>query len=538
MGIVCERLRIGSVAGYLLAGVLIGPGALGLVATNQAIEAISEVGVALLLFTIGLEFSWKQLVRFGGRAVIAGSLAIVTIIICGTGVWVGLGQDWNTAFVLGAAASLGSTAIVLRILRDKNDLDSLHGRFAMAMLLTQDVAVIPLLLIVSFISAAKGTVVATMGATVVNTVIFVVAMALVVSLVLPRLLDERAVARNREIPILIAISVGVGSIWAAYTMGVSPAIGAFFAGLLLAEAKFADQMRADVFPLRTLFLTVFFVSVGLFAELGWMADNALILALGTLSLLLGKTVVTYLSIRKFQLSIIECLATSIAVCQIGEFSFLVLAVGREGGIVSDDLFQFATSVTLLTLLITPILTGNAHAIAVRIAKTFVPKRKLAQAERAAHEEVEHGHIVVIGYGAAGGAASETLVDHGWSVTVLDIDPQYVALAESKGVKAILGDGTQMAILERASIAAAKAVIVAVPDTNVARSIISQCKRLAPDVLLFARSRYHVFADVLEVVGADVVVDEEYTVGEQLGNLVVSRIGSSQFDVDQDGHSSR
>jgi CPA2 family monovalent cation:H+ antiporter-2 len=304
LGILCERLRLGSVIGYLLAGVIIGPGVIGFVSTGDVIEVIAEVGVALLLFTIGLEFSWKQLVRFGGRAIVGGAIAVVSVILVSILVSLSFGADWRTGFVVGAAASLGSTAIVLRILRDKSDLDSVHGRFAVAILLTQDIAIIPLVLVVSFLSMRSENLAESLGQALVNTLAFVVGLVLFVSLAIPRLLNENVIARNREIPILIAFSTAVGATWAAHSLGLSPALGAFFAGLLLAEGRFADQMRADVLPLRTLFITVFFVSVGLLADVRWMAENALLVLGTTLTLVFGKTVVTYLSIRPFQPSIV------------------------------------------------------------------------------------------------------------------------------------------------------------------------------------------------------------------------------------------
>ncbi len=522
LGIICERLRLGSVFGYLLAGIIIGPGVIGLVSGGEIIDTIAEVGVALLLFTIGLEFSWNQLVRFGGKAIIAGAIAIGSIVIVSVAVGVGIGADWRSAFVVGAAASLGSTAIVLRILRDKNDLDSVHGRFAVAVLLTQDIAIVPLVLVVSFVSAKSDNLVGSLGVAVVNTLALVVGMILFVSLAVPRLLNEKVIAQNREIPILIAFSTAIGATWAAHSLGLSPALGAFFAGLLLAEGRFADQMRADVLPLRTLFLTVFFVSVGLLADIGWMADNVLLVLGTTLLLILGKLFITYLAIRPFQPSIVECMATAIAIAQVGEFSFLLLAIGRDGGLLESDLFKLATSVVLLTLFATPFLTGNSRRVALRIVKTFIPKRKLAKAERSAHQRDKmQGHVIIVGYGAAGSAAAFLLRDTGVPVTVLEISPALVREAEGCGLRAMLGDGTQGAILEHANIDAAKAVVVAVPDTQVARAIVSQCKHLAPDVKVFARSRYHIFADQLHVVGADVVVDEEQSVGELLGQHVVT-----------------
>jgi CPA2 family monovalent cation:H+ antiporter-2 len=537
LGILCERLRLGSVIGYLLAGVIIGPGVIGFVSTGDVIEVIAEVGVALLLFTIGLEFSWKQLVRFGGRAIVGGAIAVVSVILVSILVSLSFGADWRTGFVVGAAASLGSTAIVLRILRDKSDLDSVHGRFAVAILLTQDIAIIPLVLVVSFLSMRSENLAESLGQALVNTLAFVVGLVLFVSLAIPRLLNENVIARNREIPILIAFSTAVGATWAAHSLGLSPALGAFFAGLLLAEGRFADQMRADVLPLRTLFITVFFVSVGLLADVRWMAENALLVLGTTLTLVFGKTVVTYLSIRPFQPSIVACMATAIAISQVGEFSFLLLAVASEGGLLSTGLFKLATSVVLLTLFATPFLTGNSRRIALRIVKVFVPKRKLAKAERSASSrQGRQGHVIIVGYGAAGSATAFLLRDSDVHVTVMEIHPGLVREAETCGLDAMVGDGTQGTILEHANIEAAKAVVVAVPDTQVARAIVSQCKHLAPDVPVFARSRYHIFADQLNIVGADVVVDEEQSVGELLGRHVVAFLRVPR-EIDK-GHSER
>ena len=540
LGIVCERLHLGSVVGYLLAGVIVGPGVANLVVRGEVIDIIAEVGVSLLLFTIGLEFSWRQLVRFGGRAVIGGAIAICAVILVSVLIGLGIGADWRVAFIVGAAASLSSTAVVLRILRDRNDLDSVHGRFAVAVLLTQDIAIVPLMLVATFVSSPSGDLATSLGAALLNTVLLVVGMTLFVSLVIPRLLNEKVIARNREIPILIAFTTAVGATWAAHSLGVSPALGAFIAGIMLAEGRFADQMRSDVLPLRTLFLTVFFVAIGLLTDVAWIADNWQLVFGVAIAFVIGKGVITYLSIRPFQPSIVECLATALAIAQVGEFSFVLLAAGRGGGIVSDDLFRLATSVTLLTLFATPLLAGNARRIALRIAKIFVPKRKLAKAERSSHASTgREGHVIVVGYGAAGTAAAILLHDSGAKVTVVEISPQLVEDAEECGMDGLVGDGSQRTILERAGIEAARAVVIAIPDNMVTRGVVSQCKNLAPEVPVFARSRYHLFAGELRVAGADVVVDEEQSVGELLGRHTVAFLGEPTAEpATPEGHSDR
>jgi CPA2 family monovalent cation:H+ antiporter-2 len=231
------------------------------------------------------------------------------------------------------------------------------------------------------------------------------------------------------------------------------------------------------------------------------------------------------------------MATAIAISQVGEFSFLLIAVASEGGLLSTGLFKLATSVVLLTLFATPFLTGNSRRIALRIVKVFVPKRKLAKAERSASSrQGRQGHVIIVGYGAAGSATAFLLRDSDVHVTVMEIHPGLVREAETCGLDAMVGDGTQGTILEHANIEAAKAVVVAVPDTQVARAIVSQCKHLAPDVPVFARSRYHIFADQLNIVGADVVVDEEQSVGELLGRHVVAFLRVPR-EIDK-GHSER
>lgn len=539
-GIIAEKLRLGSVIGYLIAGVVVGPSVLALVQKGEVIDVIAEVGVSLLLFTIGLEFSWKQLVRFGGRAIIGGGIAIAATIGAALLVGLGFGANWKTAFVLGAAASLSSTAIVLRILKDKNELDSLHGRFATAVLLTQDFAIVPIVLLVTFVSIPGSDMAEAAGSALVSTVLLVIGLVLFVSLVVPRLLNESVIARNREIPILIAITTAVGATWAAHSLGVSPALGAFFAGLLLAEGNFAQQMRADALPLRTLFLTVFFASVGLLADVSWIGTHALLVLGVTILLVVAKVVVTYVSIRPLQHSIVDCLATAIALAQVGEFSFVILATGNTGGLLSPDLFRLAASVILLTLVATPFMTANARPLALRIAKVLVPKRKLALAERTAHkEEVRHGHVVLAGYGAAGSAAAKLLSDHGESVTVLEVNAALVRDAQNAGMDAMIGDATQSMILEHAHIETAKAVVVAIPDYVTTRSIVEQCKHIAPEVPVFARARYHVYSDEIGVIGADYVVDEEETVGHRLGSLIVDYFEVSDRAGESDtGHSLR
>lgn len=523
LGLLFERLRIGAIVGYLLAGVVIGPGGFRLVESGDAVRAIAEIGVALLLFTIGLEFSWQRLRRLGRAPIISSAVAIVGVIALSTALAPVFGQSFKLGAALGIVASISSTAVVLRVLKDRNELDAKHGRTALAVLLVQDIAVVPLVIAMTFLASSEANVAVQLTQAIIRTAALVGGVFAFVVFIVPRLLDEKIVARNRELPIIVAITSCIGATWAAHTFGLSPALGAFFAGLMLAESRFADQMRADVFPLRTLFLTVFFVSIGLLADVPWLLANVWIVLLATVLVMVGKTFVTFITLRMLVPGIIEALATALAVCQIGEFSFVLANIASRDGLFPSGLFQLVISTTLLTLLATPFLTAAAPRLARGLAKRLFPAKRLAESERRSRSDRLAGHTVLIGYGEAGQHAGLVLRDAQRETLVLDIDPRLVRQAEDHGFRAQLGDATLADILEHAQLARARNVVVAVPDPNVSRMVISQAKTLAPDVPVIARVRYHVTREELDCIGADVLIDEEVQVGELLGQAAVGEI---------------
>ncbi|MFW5697374.1 MAG: cation:proton antiporter [Fimbriimonadaceae bacterium] len=522
LGLICERIGLSSILGYLVAGTVVGPGALGLVRQSESIPAIAEIGVALLLFTIGLEFSWRRLMRLGAVALAGGSIMVVALVVLGAALSFWGGLSLNAAVAIGCVVAVSSTAVVLRVLRDRNEMDSLHGRSAIGILLLQDLAMVPLVLGVTFLSGGgEGSFWTEAGMSLLRLAGLGVGLVIVATLIIPRLLDERVVAKNRELPIILAVTAVIAASWAAHAAEISPALGAFIAGLLLAEQKFADQMRADILPLRTLFMTVFFASIGMLADLSWTFENILLVLLVTVAVLFGKTVVTYFALRPFKTPIIDALATAICVSQVGEFSFVLASIANKGGLISPDTFQLVIAVTLLTLLVTPSLVTYSMPLSRMLAKRVFPARKLYESQReAARQRQLRGHVVIIGFGQAGQAASTTLEENRVESVVIDLNPKLVQAARERGHLGLLGDARQHTILEQAHLETAHRVIVAVPDHNAARIIISQCKIFAPHVPLIARSRYHVYAEELDMIGADIVVDEENNVGRLLGENAI------------------
>ncbi|MFM9873307.1 MAG: cation:proton antiporter [Fimbriimonadaceae bacterium] len=538
LGLIFERFKLSAIIGYLAAGAIVGKGGLALLQKPDEVTVIAEIGVALLLFTIGLEFSWRSLRKMGGKVFVGGGVMVVVCTLFLTSVGLGAGLAWQAAVIIGAAGSLSSTAIVMRVLRQRNDLDSIHGKASLGVLLVQDIAVVPLVLGVTFIASGSREIGPAIGQALWAAAILVLVLVIFVSQIVPRLLHEKIVARNRELPIILAVVTCVGATWAAHELGISPALGAFFAGMLLADSKFSEQMRADVMPLRTLFVTIFFVSVGLLADLGWMIRHLPLVLAVTVLVMAVKTVATYFAMRPFVRGIIETSAVALALSQVGEFSFVLLSIGTDAGMIGSDLFQLVISTIMLSLLVAPVMVANALPWSVFLAKRLVPARKLVASKRAAHRKAMRGHVVTIGYGEAGQATCLAMRDIGCVRMVIDLDPRLVQLAEANGNFAVIGDATSADFLEEvAHIGDARAILVTVSDHTVCRRVVALCKSIAPEVLLVTRSRYHVFSAELDMVGADEVVDEEMLVGEKMGRRVARLFGNEDekqnFDWDSD-----
>ncbi len=525
-GVVFERLGQSAVLGYLLAGLLLGPHALGVVSEqSEVVRGLAELGVSLLLFAIGLEFSLKRLWRMGPVGVIGGSAQVIlTVIMAGGAAW-GFGLSTASAVAVGAIAAFSSTACVLRVLADRAQIDSVHGRNALGILLLQDMAVIPLVLIVSMLNAEAvdaTSLVLAMG----HSIGLFLAMAfgfwLVANYILPRVLRTSALVANRELLILLAAVLSLGSAWAAHALGLSPALGAFIAGMVMAESPYALQARADVAPLRTLFVTLFFVSIGMLGDVFWVIDNAWHVFLTGTALIGGKILIVTAIVRFFRHPWPESVATAVCLAQVGEFSFLIAELAFLGSHHPDDqyLFKLFISVMLVSLLLTPYLVMMAPKLGHFVGQCL-DRNASSKREGLAISRAESG-VIVVGFGVAGQRLVEPLVRHGVPVTVVDFQPANVALAIDLGLAAMVGDARNPELLERLHVAGARAVVVALPDHLTVTNVIHQVRAQAPSVPIVARARYHRFAGEIEAAGATIVVDEEQQIGLRLG-LTVGRL---------------
>ncbi len=518
-GILAQRLRQNAVIGYLVAGIILGPRTFGIVKDPESVEVLAELGVALLLFTIGLEFSWRRLREFGKSAALLGALQIFVTIAVGSVFATIMGLPPQAAFVCGAALAMSSTAVVLRLLIERAELDSPHGRNALSILLMQDLAVVPLLIMVSvFADGASGTgALEELGLSLLKSVALIATFFVVIRFVLPAIITQASTAQNRDLPVVLAIAVSLGCSWSAHAVGLSPVLGAFAAGILLADLEFAEQIRADVMPLRAAFVTLFFASIGMLAAVpsGLGIFYAVVLAL--LIFVLKCAVITGIALL-LRKTLKVALRTGIVLAQIGEFSFVLAQIAVGKGVLSGELFDLLLTSAVLMLLLTPYMIQYAGPFSRWLADhlTASSRQRMAIGRFERHSELAQirGRVIVIGFGPAGQAVCRAL--KGEAIPYFILETNFATVSLSRVHEPIeIGDATQPEILEHAGVRHAAAVVVSIPDPGISRIVISQCRLIAPGVPVLVRARYSLFANTLRDAGASTIVDEEHVVGETL-----------------------
>ncbi len=531
LGMLAELLRQSAIVGYLLAGMIVGPNALGLVAGGDEVQFIAELGVTLLLFSIGLEFSFKRLLKLGPITYLGGSAQVLLTTLAGYGLATALGFGFRQALALGMMVALSSTASVIRLLIDTKRLDSPYGRNALGILLLQDMAVVPFVILTLALGGDSTPIqsLAMLGRTLVLSALTFGVFLLLFNVLVPRLLNLSSLARNRDLPVLLAVVLALGAAWAAHSVGLSPSFGAFLAGLLLAESPFAAQIRSDVAPLKTLLVTLFFAAVGLLVNPGWVAANPLPVVLTAALIMLLKPAVIHLITRLLGYSTGTSLATGLCLAQVGEFSFVLATIAIGAGVIDEDLFRLVVSVTVISLLLTPYLVRLAPRLAgwaENLRPLFGTKKPVDLLRNSGLQNesspIPNNAILIIGFGPAGQQAAERLLPTSQKrLVVVDSNPDNADWAHALGIEFIIGDARRRELLEHLHPETAEAVIITVPDQDAVRQIIHLVKAVAPEVRLLVRARYHIFKWELLLAGAEVVVDEEAQVGLRLAEELLS-----------------
>jgi monovalent cation:H+ antiporter-2, CPA2 family len=506
-----HRLRLPAIVGLLMTGVVVGPYGLRLVRDIHTVESLAEVGVILLLFTIGIEFSLNALLSLKRIVGIAGTLQVGLSI--GTAYVTArmLGRSPAEAALWGFLLALSSTAIVLKLLGEHGETDSPHGRIAVGVLIFQDLSVVPMMLLLPMLAGGGETSGASLGWVIAKALAVLMAVLVGARVVIPPLLHQVVRTRSHELFILSIVLLCFGTAWLTSLAGLSLALGAFVAGILISESDYGQQALADVLPLRDLFSSLFFVSVGMLFNVQFALEHLVIIIVMVLGILLGKGLIGTVATIAMRYPPRVAILTGLALAQIGEFSFVLARTGLSTGLMTDALYQTFVAAAVVTMLATPFLLRIAPALADGAARLPMPK----WFHRGIQSEVDQrivrlkDHVIIVGYGLNGQNVARALTAAGIPYVVLEMNPDTVRRERSKGTPIIYGDASQAAVLQPAEISPARSVVVAISDAAATRRIVELARRLNPGGYIIARTRYSQEVGPLTALGANEVIPEEF-----------------------------
>ena len=507
---VFQKLRLPNIVGFLLAGVIIGPHGFQLIQSVGQVENLAEIGVVLLLFTIGLEFSLETILSVQRRVVWAGLLQVVLTTLVVLAVARLFGAPVEVGLFYGFLVSLSSTAIVLRIYHDRGEINSLQGRLASGLLLFQDLCVVPMMLLLPILAGS--------GQDSIFLVVWVLAKSLITLVVivwtarklLPRLLHQVALLRNREIFVLFVVLVCFGTAWLTSESGLSLALGALVAGLVISESELSHQIVADILPLRDCFSGIFFISVGMLLNLGILSQDFRIALLELLLMIGIKSLVLFAVFWWLYRSVRLGVVLGLGLAQIGEFSFVLAKAGIDFKLLSPADGQIFLAASILSMIATPFLIHWSHAWAFGFEGLFKDIGFNRSTSGEANETPSAtGHVIVVGYGLNGQNLARVLKEVGIPYRVLEMDPDLVRSAKAGGEPISFGDGTRPELLQQVGIEKARVLVVAISDPAATARLVSQARRLRTDLYIIVRTRYVAEIDHLYRLGANQVIPEEF-----------------------------
>ena len=526
-GLVARRLGLPLVLGYILAGVAVGPNTGGpTVSSVHDIELLAEIGVALLLFTIGLHFSLDELAPVRRVALFGTAAQMALTIAFGYGLGRLLGFGWQEAAWFGALLSLSSTAVVLKSLSEQGVMGTLSSRVIIGMLVAQDLAVVPLIIVLPELGSL-GQGLSELGVAALRAAAFVAVMVVFGRRVLPWLMARVAAWNSRELFLISVVAIGLGVGYATYLFGLSFAFGAFVAGLVLSQSDYSHQALADVEPLRDVFAMLFFVSVGMLLDPAFLIQNAGTVALVVALVFAVKGLVFAGVVRAFGYGNIIPFAVGLGLFQVGEFSFVIARVGVEEGAISQSSYSIVLSTAVITMSLTPFAMRLAPLLYGRWRERF-PKEAMSTFNLP--ERGLGDHVVIAGYGRVGSFVARLLARLDQPFVVVDPNPGRADEARDSGYPVVYGDAGAEPVLEAAGVRRARLVIVTVPDPVGARLVVGRARSINPNVHVVARTTTVEQLEELGRLGVYEAVHPESEAGLELGRQALSHLGVPAVDV--------
>jgi CPA2 family monovalent cation:H+ antiporter-2 len=533
-GVLASLLRLPVILGYLVAGLVVAHYVPGAEIDVDRVQDIAELGVALLLFTLGIQFSFAKLADVRRVAVVGGLAQILLTMGLGLAVAGVLELDVQDGVLLGAAMALSSTMVALKLLDARGELDALHGRVAVGVLLVQDLAVVPLVILIPAAAEGAGPALAgelTLAAG--KALLLLGAAYLLGTRILPWLLFRVAATGSRELFLLTVLSLALGLAAGSFALGLSLAFGAFLAGLAVSESEFSYQTLADMLPLREVFATIFFVAMGMLIEPAVLIDDPGRVAAIAAAIVVGKLILTALPVVLLGYPVRTAVLVGLALAQAGEFSFMLARVGVDEGVISDDLNSAILMAVLVSIVVSPLLIqGGPRLLSWAEARPWLG-RLLAEpvlAELGSDRELLRHHVVVCGYGNVGRVLVHEITQRNLRCVVIDHNPYLIDQLRQQGTPRVYGDAANPAVLNACALEHARVLAVTVPDPATAQIIISHAMRRNPGLDITVRGRAQEDHDALLKAGAAEVVSPEFEAGLEFVRHTLHRYGVDRTQI--------
>ncbi|MBI4998586.1 MAG: cation:proton antiporter [Rhodocyclales bacterium] len=503
-----HRFRLPAILAYLAIGIALGPHGAAVLAESKQVSGFAEFGVVFLMFSIGLEFSLQRLKTMRSLVFGFGS-AQMALTVAGTmlATWLGYGQGWRAGLAIGLAVAMSSTAIVAKLLSDRFELHSRSGRQTMGVLLFQDLAVVPCLLLLPALANPAEDLLRAMSLALVQAAVGLGLLIWAGQYLMRRIYDTVAARRSEELFVLATLWVVIGLAYATGAAGLSLALGAFVGGMLISETMYRHQVEADIRPFRDILLGLFFVTIGMMLDLGYVTDNLDSLALAVLLLVAGKGTAVLMVAFATRNSLDIALRTAAQLAQAGEFGLVLTGLAHQLGLIGDEVFQVTLSAMLVSMFLAPFLIERVARLSGQMARGDWAHKAASIHEVAVAGFALDQHVIICGYGRTGSRIGQFLAREGIPFLALDVDPHQVRSAAPAGGRVVFGSADRLEVMQAAGLARARAVVIAYPDIPSAERVLRLVRSQRADVPVIVRAPDDSQMHQLKAAGATEVIPE-------------------------------
>jgi CPA2 family monovalent cation:H+ antiporter-2 len=536
LGFATQQLRLSPIVGYLLAGIAVGPFTPGFAADHGIAEQLAEVGVILLMFGVGLHFHFRELVAVRRIAVPGALVQSAVATLLGAGVGRLAGWEWPTAFVFGGAMSVASTVVLVRILADNHDLHTRTGHVAVGWLVVEDLlTVVALVLLPQLVgpAAAAGDAVGALGIVALKIAALVGVLIAAGGRLIPWILDRVAATRSRELFTLAVLVIALGiAVVSAQGFGVSMALGAFLAGMIVGRSEFSLRAASEALPMRDAFAVLFFVSVGMIFDPHSLLDSPALVA-ATLAVILFAKPAAALAIgltSGYPLRVV--LPVAVALAQIGEFSFMLAGVGRELGVMPDRAVDALVAAAIVSITLNPLLYRAARPVE-RLLSRFVSMPFAGDGGEPPSPADSPHRAVVVGYGPVGQTVTQLLLDNGIEPVVIELNIETVRRLRAFDVRAVYGDASRPEILNEAEIGRARHLLLTAAAGTAEGEIVRRARELNPDIRVVARTQHVQEVPAMRAAGAAAVFSGEGEVALAMTTSILAHLGATDEQIDRE-----